>query len=92
MRMRPKVQQLDALLGDILDEDAKRGARSRRTIPPEVTEAMDYYVAWGLARNRAEALVRLAQPLSLEVVDKVRSLDLSAATRRVRSRRGADTR
>jgi hypothetical protein len=90
MRMRPKLQQLDDLLSEILEEDGKRRARSRRSIPSEVTEAMDYYVSWGLARNRAEALVRLAEPLSIEVVAKVRSLDLQAAGERVRTRRSAD--
>jgi hypothetical protein len=85
--MRPKLQQLDALLTEILEEDGNRRARSRRSIPVEVTEAMNYYVAWGLARNRAEALVRLAEPLSVEVVAKVRSLDIQAAGARVRSRR-----
>ena len=85
MRMRPKLQQLDALLSEILAEDAHRRTRSRKSIPTEVTEAMDYYVSWGLARSRAEALVRLAEPLSIEVVAKVRSLDLEAAGRRVRT-------
>jgi hypothetical protein len=90
MRMRPKVQQLDALLAEILAEDEKRRARSRRTIPADVAEAIDYFVAWKLARNRAEALVRLAEPLSAEVVAKVRSLDLQRARRRVRVRRDPD--
>jgi hypothetical protein len=88
MPMRPKVVQLDTLVKEIVDEDAKRRTRSKRTIPVEVVEAMDYYVAWGLARNRAEALVRLAQPLSIEVIAKVRSLDLREAKRNVRSRGG----
>jgi hypothetical protein len=88
--MRPKVQQLDALLCEILAEDSKRRGRSRRTIPSEVTEAMDYYVAWGLARSRAEALVRLAQPLSVEVVAKVRSLDVHSVGRRMRRRTRLD--
>jgi hypothetical protein len=87
MRIRAKTKQLDALLSEIIEEDTKQRARSRRIIPPEVVEAMDYFVLWNRARTRGEALIQLAQPFSLEVIEKVRSIDLQNATNRVRAGR-----
>jgi hypothetical protein len=74
--MKPRTKQLDALLSEIIAEDSRQRAKSRRIIPPEVVEAMDYFVLWNRARTRAEALIQLALPLSVGVVEKVHDIDL----------------
>lgn len=74
MRMKPKVKAADAILAEILADDAEQPGRSRRTFPPELAEAIGYYLQWGRSRNRLEALIELATPLAGEVVDKVRSI------------------
>jgi hypothetical protein len=79
MRQKPTIKELEKLLKEILDQDAKQRVRSRRTIPAEVAEAMNYFVLWGRARTRAEALLLLARPLANEVIDKVRAVSAEAA-------------
>lgn len=79
MRQKPKIKELEKLLGDILEQDTKQRVRSRRTIPIEVAEAMNYFVLWGRSRTRAEALLMLARPLATEVIEKVRAVSAEAA-------------
>ena len=69
-----KTTEIDRALDEIMKYDAKRRARARRIIPDELIEAMDYYVRWGLARNRGRALIELAKPMAHEVVAKVREI------------------
>jgi hypothetical protein len=69
-----KMTEIDRALEEVMKYDAKRRARSRRLIPEELVEAMDYYVRWGLASNRGRALIELARPMAHEVVARVREL------------------
>ena len=83
MRMKPKVKAADAVLAEILADDAAQPSRSRRTFPPELAEAIGYYLQWGRSRNRLEALIELATPLAGEVVSKVRSIGTEDVTQTV---------
>ena len=89
MRTRALLKQLDDLLDEILAEDARTRARSRRIIPREVADAMEYFVRWKRARNRAEALIQLALPLAVGVTEKVREVDLKAVGANVTRARDA---
>jgi hypothetical protein len=71
-----KTIEIDRVLENIIKHDTKTRARGRRILPEELVEAMDYYVRWNLARNRGRALIELAMPMALEVVQKVREIGI----------------
>src|SRR3954452_2645894 len=65
-----KTIEIERVLEAIIKHDNKTRARGRRILPEELVEAMDYYVRWNLARNRGRALIELAMPMALEVVQR----------------------
>lgn len=71
-----KSIEIERVLDAIIEHDSKTRARGRRVLPEELVEAMDYYVRWNLARNRGRALIELAMPMALEVVQKVREIGI----------------
>jgi hypothetical protein len=80
-----KTIEIDRVLEAIIKHDNKTRARGRRVLPEELVEAMDYYVRWNLARNRGRALIELAMPMALEVVQKVREIGIQNAKDRAHS-------
>jgi hypothetical protein len=74
MRLKPKVKEVEALLCEILADDEKQTNKRRRTIPPEVADAIRYLQVWKRASTKLDALVKLAQGPSAEIVEKVISL------------------
>jgi hypothetical protein len=77
-----KTIEIDRVLESIIKHDSKTRARGRRVLPEELVEAMDYYVRWNLARNRGRALIELAMPMALEVVQKVREIGIQEVKER----------
>ena len=73
-----KTAEIDKVLEGILKHDVRRRTRGRRVVSEELLEAMDYYVRWGLARNRGRALIELAKPMANEVVKRVREVGLKS--------------
>jgi len=80
-----KTIEIDRVLEIIIKHDSKTRARGRRVLPEELVEAMDYYVRWNLARNRGRALIELAMPMALEVVQKVREIGIQNVKERAQS-------
>jgi hypothetical protein len=80
-----KTIEIDRVLETIIKHDNKTRARGRRVLPEELVEAMDYYVRWNLARNRGRALIELAMPMALEVVQKVREIGIQEVKDRAES-------
>jgi hypothetical protein len=80
-----KTIEIDRVLESIIKHDTKTRARGRRVLPEELVEAMDYYVRWNLARNRGRALIELAMPMALEVVQKVREIGIQEVRDRAES-------
>ena len=80
-----KTIEIDRVLESIIKHDTKTRARGRRVLPEELVEAMDYYVRWNLARNRGRALIELAMPMALEVVQKVREIGIQEVRDRAKS-------
>ena len=71
-----KTIELDRVLDSIIQQDEKNKARSRRLLPPELVEALEYYVRWELAPHKGKALIDLAMPMAREVVEKVREIGI----------------
>jgi hypothetical protein len=90
MRIKPNVKAVDVLLAEILASDDVQSNARRRTFPREVAEAVRYYMVWGKANTRLEALIKLAAPLSIDVVNRVerigRETDAETASQKVRQR------
>jgi hypothetical protein len=80
-----KTIEIDRVLESIIRHDTKTRARGRRVLPEELVEAMDYYVRWNLARNRGRALIELAMPMALEVVQKVREIGIQNVRERAKT-------
>jgi hypothetical protein len=73
-----KTSEIDRILDVIIKHDARRRLTGDKIISDELLEAMDYYVRWGLARNRGRALIELAKPMAGEVVQRVRQVGIKA--------------
>jgi hypothetical protein len=74
MRLKPKVKDVEALLSEILADDEKQTNKRRRTFPPEVADAIRYLQVWKQAGTKLDALIKLAQEPSAEIVERVMSL------------------
>jgi hypothetical protein len=73
-----KTSEIDRILEVIIKHDARRRTTGDKIVSDELLEAMDYYVRWGLARNRGRALIELAKPMATEVVQRVREVGIKA--------------
>jgi hypothetical protein len=73
-----KTSEIDRILDVIIKHDTRRRTAGDKVISDELLEAMDYYVRWGLARNRGRALIELAKPTATEVVQRVREVGIKA--------------
>jgi hypothetical protein len=73
-----KTSEIDRILDVIIKHDARRRMTGDKIITDELLEAMEYYVRWGLARNRGRALIELAKPMAGEVVQRVRQVGIKA--------------
>jgi hypothetical protein len=73
-----KTSEIDRILEVIIKHDARRRTTGEKIVSDELLEAMDYYVRWGLARNRGRALIELAKPMAAEVVQRVRDVGIKA--------------
>jgi hypothetical protein len=80
-----KTIEIERVLDSIIKHDTNTRARGRRVLPEELVEAMDYYVRWNLARNRGRALIELAMPMALEVVQKVREIGIQNVKERAQT-------